>query len=73
MASQQHEYRERQITVTAVDKGAGRFGWEYLIDGADRTTSGRRTVPSEAVALAEGLNAAMTQIDDDFFREMRTS
>ena len=35
--------------------------------------SGRRGLKSEAVALAEGLNAALAQIDDDAFREFRTS
>ena len=66
-------YRERTITVTAVAKEESRFGWRYLIDGADPHDCGRRTLPSERVALAEGLNAALAQIDDDFFREFRTS
>jgi hypothetical protein len=66
-------YREKNIVVTAVACEDGNFGWEYTIDGADPHTSGRRSLRSEAVALAEGLNAALAQIDDDTFREFRTS
>jgi hypothetical protein len=66
-------YRDKTIVVTSVTRSDGTFGWEYTIDGADRHTSGRRTRPSEAVALAEGLNTALAQIDDDAFREFRTS
>jgi hypothetical protein len=66
-------YRDKAIVVTAVTRSDGTFGWEYTIDGADRHTSGQRSLPSEAVALAEGLNTALAQIDDDAFREFRTS
>ena len=40
-------YRERTVTVTAVAREEGRFGWRYLIDGADPHDSGRRTLPSD--------------------------
>ena len=66
-------YRDKAIVVTTVACSDGTFGWEYTIDGVDPHTSGRRSLRSEVVALAEGLNAAMTQIDDDAFREFRTS
>ncbi|MCZ8251161.1 MAG: hypothetical protein O9318_01700 [Hylemonella sp.] len=66
-------YRDKTIVVTAVARGDGRYGWEYTIDGADLHRSGQRGLASEAVALAEGLNAALAQIDDDAFREFRTS
>lgn len=66
-------YRDRAIVVTSVARDDGSFGWEYTIDGADPHASDRRGLRSEAVALAEGLNAALAQIDDDAFREFRTS
>ena len=66
-------YRDKAIVVTAVAHNDGTFGWEYTIDGADPHSSGRRGLRSEAIALAEGLNAALAQIDDDAFREFRTS
>jgi len=66
-------YRDKTVVVTAVARSDGTFGWEYTIDGVDRHDSGRRGLPSEAVAFAEGLNAALAQIDDDAFREFRTS
>ncbi len=73
MSTRAEVYRDKAILVTAVVLGDGTFGWEYTIDGADPHTSDRRSLRSEAVALAEGLNAAMAQIDDDAFREFRTS
>ena len=66
-------YRDKTIVVTAVARGDGSYGWAYTIDGVDPHDSGRRSQRSEVVALAEGLNAAMSQIDDDAFREFRTS
>ena len=66
-------YRDKTIVVTSVARGDGRLGWEYTIDGTDLHRSGPRGLPSEAVALTEGLNAALAQIDDDAFREFRTS
>ena len=66
-------YRDKSIVVTAVARPDGSFGWEYTIDGADLHRSGQRGLASEAVALAEGLNAALAQVDDDAFREFRTS
>jgi hypothetical protein len=66
-------YRDQAIVVTAVAHQDGSFGWAYTINGADPHTSGRRSLRSEAIALAEGLNAALAQIDDDAFREFRTS
>jgi hypothetical protein len=66
-------YRDKTIVVTAVARSDGSYGWEYTLDGADPHDSGRRGLKSEAVALAEGLNAALAQIDDDAFREFRTS
>ncbi|MDP3701943.1 MAG: hypothetical protein Q8R72_13680 [Hylemonella sp.] len=66
-------YRDKLIVVTSVARSDGTFGWEYTIDGADLHSSDRRGLRSEAVALAEGLNAALAQIDDDAFREFRTS
>jgi hypothetical protein len=66
-------YRDKVIVVTSVARNDGTFGWEYTIDGADPHTSDRRCLRSEAVALADGLNAALAQIDDDAFREFRTS
>jgi len=66
-------YRDKVIVVTPVARSDGSFGWEYTIDGADPHSSDRRGLPSAAVALAEGLNAALAQIDDDAFREFRTS
>jgi hypothetical protein len=66
-------YRDRAIVVTSLARKDGTFGWQYTIDGADPHTSDRRSLRSEAIALAEGLNAALAQIDDDAFREFRTS
>jgi len=66
-------YRDKAIVVTSLARADGTFGWEYTIDGADAHSSDRRSLRSEAVALAEGLNAALAQIDDDAFREFRTS
>lgn len=66
-------YRDKTIVVTAVVRTDGSFGWDYTIDGADPHSSGRRSLRSEAIALNEGLNAALAQIDDDAFREFRTS
>jgi hypothetical protein len=66
-------YRDKAIVVTSVARADGSFGWTYTLDGADPHDSGRRGLRSESVALAEGLNAAMAQIDDDAFREFRTS
>ncbi len=66
-------YREKAIVVTSVAREDGTFGWEYTLDGVDPHKSGRRILRSEHVALAEGLNAAKAQIDDDAFREFRTS
>jgi len=66
-------YRDKSIVVTSLAREDGTFGWEYTIDGADPHSSDRRSLRSEAVALAEGLNAALAQIDDDAFREFRTS
>ncbi|MBX9961199.1 MAG: hypothetical protein K2Y15_13775 [Burkholderiaceae bacterium] len=73
MSTRAEVYRDKAIVVTAVARSDGRYGWEYTIDGADLHRSGPRGLPSEAVALAEGLNAALAQIDDDAFREFRTS
>lgn len=73
MSTRTEVYRDKTIVVTALARSDGTFGWEYTIDGADRRGSGQRTLPSEAVALAEGLNTALAQIDDDAFREFRTS
>lgn len=73
MSTRAEVYRDKAIVVTAVARGDGTFGWEYTLDGADPHGSDRRSLRSEAVALAEGLNAAMSQIDDDAFREFRTS
>ncbi|QKO22563.1 hypothetical protein [Rhodoferax sp. BAB1] len=73
MSTRAEVYREKAIVVTSVARKDGTFGWEYTIDGADPHTSDRRGLRSEAVALAEGLNAALAQIDDDAFREFRTS
>ncbi len=66
-------YRDKTIVVTTVARGDQTFGWEYTIDGADPHSSGQRSLRSEAIAFAEGLNAALAQIDDDAFREFRTS
>lgn len=66
-------YRDKAIVVTSLPRNDGTFGWAYTIDGADPHSSDRRSLRSEAVALAEGLNAALAQIDDDAFREFRTS
>ena len=66
-------YRDKTIVVTAVACSDGSFGWEYTIDGVDPHSSGRRSLRSEAIAFAEGLNAALAQIDDDAFRDFRTS
>ena len=66
-------YRDKLIVVTPVARKDGTFGWQYTIDGEDPHTSDRRSLRSEAVALADGLNAALAQIDDDAFREFRTS
>jgi hypothetical protein len=66
-------YRDKAIVVASVAREDGSFGWAYTIDGTAPHTSGRRSLRSEAVALAEGLNAALAQIDDDAFREFRTS
>lgn len=66
-------YRDKTIVVTAVARGDGSYGWDYTIDGTDPHSSGHRGLRSEAVALAEGLNAALAQIDDDAFRDFRTS
>ena len=66
-------YRDKVIVVTSVARNDGTFGWGYTIGGADPHSSDRRGLRSEAVALAEGLNAALAQIDDDAFREFRTS
>jgi hypothetical protein len=66
-------YRDKAIVVTSVAHDDGTFGWEYTIDGADPHASQRRSLRSEAAALAEGLNVALAQIDDDAFREFRTS
>lgn len=73
MSTRAEVYRDKAIVVTAVARSDGRYGWEYTIDGADLHRSGPRGLPSESVALAEGLNAALAQIDDDAFREFRTS
>lgn len=66
-------YRDKAVVVTSVAREDGTFGWAYTIDGVDRHTSERRSLRSEAAALAEGLNTALAQIDDDAFREFRTS
>jgi hypothetical protein len=66
-------YRDKAIVVTAVARSDGTYGWAYTLDGVDPHDSGRRGLKSEAIALAEGLNAALAQIDDDAFREFRTS
>ncbi len=73
MNARAEAYRDKAIVVTSVAREDGTFGWEYTIDGTDPHTSDRRNIRSEAVALAEGLNAALAQIDDDAFREFRTS
>ncbi len=73
MSKRTEVYRDKAIVVTVATRSDGSFGWEYTIDGADRHTSGQRTLPSEAAALAEGLNTALAQIDDDAFRDFRTS
>ncbi len=66
-------YRDKTIVVISVAREDGTFGWKYTIDGADSHTSERRSLRSQAAALAEGLNTALAQIDDDAFREFRTS
>ncbi|MFN7446012.1 MAG: hypothetical protein ACK5RC_12730 [Curvibacter sp.] len=66
-------YREKTIVVTAVARDDGTFGREYAHDGVDPHKSGRDTLRCEHIALTEGLNAAKAQIDDDAFREFRTS
>lgn len=73
MSTRAEIYRDKAIVVTSVAREDGSFGWTYTLDGADPHDSGRRGLRSESVALAEGLNAAMAQIDDDAFREFRTS
>lgn len=73
MTTRTEVYRDKTIVVTAVARSDGSYGWVYTLDGADPHDSGRRGLKSEAVALAEGLNAALAQIDDDAFREFRTS
>lgn len=73
MSTRAEVYRDKNIVVTAVPRNDGSFGWAYTIDGADPHSSGHRGLRSVAVALAEGLNAALAQIDDDAFREFRTS
>lgn len=73
MTTRAEVYRDKAIVVTAVARADGTFGWEYTLDGVDTHKSGQRSLRSEHVALTEGLNAAMAQIDDDAFREFRTS
>lgn len=73
MTTRAEVYRDKAVVVTSVARDDGTFGWEYTIDGVDPHTSERRSLRSEAAALAEGLNTALAQIDDDAFREFRTS
>lgn len=73
MSTRAEVYREKNIVVTTVPRNDGSFGWAYTIDGVDPHSSGHRGLRSEAIALAEGLNAALAQIDDDAFREFRTA
>ena len=73
MSTRTEVYRDKTIVVTSVAHDDGTFGWTYTIDEADRHTSQQRRLRSEAIALAEGLNAALAQVDDDAFREFRTA
>jgi hypothetical protein len=73
MSTRAEVYRDKAIVVASVAREDGSYGWAYTIDGTDPHTSGHRGLRSEAIALAEGLNAALAQIDDDAFREFRTS
>ncbi len=73
MSTRAEVYRDKTIVVTSLAREDGTFGWAYTIDGVDPHSSERRGLRSEAVALAEGLNAALAQIDDDAFRGFRTS
>lgn len=73
MTTKTDTYRDYAITVTTVERGEGRYEWEYLIDGQYRTTSNGRACPTADVAYADAWGQATVRVDQFIWQDTRSS